>query len=86
MKHKILDCMLTDCPNLLLCIFNRHFFCVTHFSRQFPLIYGRHSKILNTCHFLFLKKMCVFSAGIHKILVRIANREDPDQAASSEKV
>ena len=25
-------------------------------------------------------------AGIHKILVRIANREDPDQTASSEAV
>ena len=26
--------------------------------------------------------MLVFRAGIHKILVRIANREDPDQTAS----
>ena len=26
--------------------------------------------------------MLVFRAGIHKMLVRIANREDPDQTAS----
>ena len=30
--------------------------------------------------------MLVFRAGIHKLLVRIANREDSDQAASSEAV
>ena len=28
--------------------------------------------------------MLVFRAGIYKLLVRIANREDPDQTASSE--
>ena len=28
--------------------------------------------------------MLVIKAGIHKMLVRIANREDPDQTASSE--
>ena len=33
---------------------------------------------------LFLTRMLVFRSGIHKILVRIANREDPDQTASSE--
>ena len=26
--------------------------------------------------------MLVFRAGIHKLLVKIANREDPDQTAS----
>ena len=31
-------------------------------------------------------KMLVIRAGIHKMLVRIANREDPDQTASSEAV
>ena len=31
-------------------------------------------------------KMVVIIAGIHKILVRIANREDPDQTASEETV
>ena len=30
--------------------------------------------------------MLVIRAGIHKMLVRIANREDPDQTASSEAV
>ena len=31
---------------------------------------------------VFKIKMLVFRAGIHKMLVRIANREDPDQTAS----
>ena len=30
--------------------------------------------------------MLVFRAGIHKMFVRIANRETPDQTASSEAV
>ena len=30
--------------------------------------------------------MLGIKAGIHKLLVRIANREDPDQTASSEAV
>ena len=33
-------------------------------------------------YFLFLIKLLVFRAGIHKMLVRISNREDPDQTAS----
>ena len=33
---------------------------------------------------LFSNKMLVFRAGIHKMDVRIANREDPEQTASSE--
>ena len=39
-------------------------------------------------HFLFLftNYMLVIRTGIHKMLVRIANREDPDQTASSETV
>ena len=32
--------------------------------------------------FLYSDKMLVFRAGIHKMEVRIANREDPDQTAS----
>ena len=48
--------------------------------------YGKCSKILNTFLILFSNKMLIFRAGIHKILVRIANREDPDQTASSEAV
>ena len=31
-------------------------------------------------------KMLVVRAGIHKMLIRIANREDPDQTASEEAV
>ena len=34
----------------------------------------------------FLNKMIVIRAEINKLLVRIANREDPDQTASSEAV
>ena len=47
-----------------------------------PNDYGKCSKILNTFLFLFLCKKLVIRAGIDKILVRIANREDPDQTAS----
>ena len=47
-------------------------------------MYGKCSKILNTFLFLFLAKMLVFRTGIHKMFDRIANREDPDQTASSE--
>ena len=36
-----------------------------------------------TFFFLFSNKMFVIMAGIHKLLVRKANREDPDQTASS---
>ena len=48
--------------------------------------YHKCSKILNTFLVLFSNKLLVFRAGIHKMLVRIANREDPDQTASSEAV
>ena len=41
---------------------------------------------LNTFLFLFLNKMLDIVAEIHKMLVRIANREDPDQTASEEAV
>ena len=39
-----------------------------------------------TLLFLFSYKMLVFRAGTHKMFVRIANREDPDQTASEEAV
>ena len=49
--------------------------------------YGNCSKILTTFLFLFSKKkMVVIRAGIHKMLLRIANRTDPDQIASSEAI
>ena len=35
---------------------------------------------------LFLKANLVFRTGMHKMHVRIANREDPGQTASSEAV
>ena len=47
---------------------------------------GKCSKILNGFLFLFLNKMLVIRAEIHKMLVRIANREDPDQTASTDAV
>ena len=48
--------------------------------------YGKCSKILNTFLFLFSNRMLVISARSHKMFVRIANWEDPDQTASSEAV
>ena len=44
--------------------------------------------LLNFKHsfFLFLNKLLVFRAGTHKLLVRIANREDLDKTASEEAV
>ena len=46
----------------------------------------KRSKISNTFLFLFSNRMWVIKAGIHRMLVRIANREDPDQTTSSEAV
>ena len=34
--------------------------------------------------FLFSNKMLAINDGIHKVLLRIANSEDPDQTASKE--
>ena len=43
--------------------------------------YSKCSKALNPILFLFSNKywLLSFKSGIHKILDRIANREDPDQ-------
>ena len=46
--------------------------------------YSKCSKISSTFLFLFSNKMLIIMAGIHKMFVRIANREDPDQTASLE--
>ena len=46
---------------------------------------GNCSKILNPTLFL-LKKIVVIRPGINKILVRIANREDPDQVGRQIKI
>ena len=50
------------------------------------MIYGKYSEFFK--HFLgFQKYKCYFfRAGIHKMVVRIADSEDPDQTASSEAV
>ena len=50
------------------------------------LVYSNCSKISNTFLFPYSNKMLVFRAEIHRMLVRIANRADPDQTASSEAV
>ena len=47
---------------------------------------GKCSKILNTFLFLFSNKMLFIRAGIHKMYVSPANREDTDQTASEEAV
>ena len=43
-------------------------------------------KLLTLFFFLFSNEMLVSRAGIHKMLVKIANREDPDLTASSEAI
>ena len=47
---------------------------------------GKWSKILNTFLLLFLYKMLISMAGIDKMYARTANKDDPDQTASSEAV
>ena len=47
---------------------------------------GNYTTISNTFLALFSSIMVVIYAGIHKMRVRIANREDPDQTASPEAV
>ena len=42
--------------------------------------------MVNVLKFRTLTNKTLIRAGIHKMLVRIANREDPDQTASSEAV
>ena len=49
--------------------------------------YVKCSKILNIFDFMFSNKIWVIKAEIHiKRHIKIANREDPDQTASSEAV
>ena len=50
------------------------------------ILYSKCYKFSNTFLFLFLSKILVIRAGIDKMLVRIANREEPDQTACSEAV
>ena len=53
-------------------------------KKRFFLNYSKCSQILNTFLFLFSERMFVMGAVTHKMLVRKANREDPDQTASSD--
>ena len=56
-------------------------------ERKGKILYnGKCSKISNTFLFRLLYKMLVIRAEIHKMYVRIANREEPDLTASSEAV
>ena len=48
--------------------------------QNFRTFNDKCSKIPNTFLFLFSNKMMVICAGIHKLLVWLANREDPDQS------
>ena len=48
--------------------------------------HGVFSNISSTFPIQFSDKLLVIRAGIHKMHVGIANREDPDQTASSEAV
>ena len=50
------------------------------------LRYSKGSKISNTFLFPFSNKQLVIRTEITKMLVRISNREDPDQTASEEAV
>ena len=50
------------------------------------LHYSKCSKTSNTFLFLFSNEMLFFMTGILKMVVRIANREDPDQIESEEAV
>ena len=54
----------------------------TVFSLNIPAVL----KFRETFLFLFSTKMLIIRAGIHKMLVRIANSRDPDQTASAEAV
>ena len=63
---------------------NKYTHSPTNTATEFPSKhYGKCSKILKTFLFLFSKKMLAHRGGIYKMLVRIANSEDPDQTASS---
>ena len=46
----------------------------TALKQMFNKYYSKYSKISNTFLFLFSNEMLVLGAGIHKMIVRIANR------------
>ena len=47
---------------------------------------GKYSEISSTFSFCSQISWCFFEVGIYKKLIKIANRTDPDQTASSEAV
>ena len=49
-------------------------------------VYGKCSKISNTFFILVSNETMVIRAGNHKLLVKIAKRDEPDQTASEESV
>ena len=61
-------------------------FYVTYADTAKSKNYDKCSKISSIFLFLISIKMLFIRAGTHKMHVRIANREDPDQTASSEAV
>ena len=62
------------------------FVCVGLFLYHLYCNYSKCSKISNIFLVPFANIMLIIEAEICKMLVRIANREDPDQTASSEAV
>ena len=62
------------------------FVCVNTAVQASLLATGNVLKFQNTFLFLFSTKMLVIRAGLHKMLVRIANTDDFVQTASSEAI
>ena len=62
------------------------FFLRIHVEILYTQRQGKCSKISNTFLFLFSYKIVIFRAIIYKMLVKIANREDLYQTASSKAV
>ena len=61
---------------LILCVHSTNVF-----NENIIKYYSKCSKIPNTFPILFSTKLLVIRAGIHIFLIRIANREGPDQTA-----
>ena len=70
-------------PNIIMWLYLGNQGSVTTILITFSVEAQERSKIWNTFLFLLSTKLSVIRAGIHKLLVKIANREDPDQTASS---
>ena len=55
-------------------------FCMMHHCHRISVALA-HYDIFRTLFFLFSNTLLVFRAEIHKMFVRIANIEEPDQTA-----